>query len=205
MPQTTKPLAQHWPLIVFTLSYLGAAVLGAVITGNQEFVFYIAVMFILIAIVTSIHLRTGLSTAALWSLSIWGMVHMAGGLVPVPETWPINGDIRVLYSLWIIPGYCKFDHAVHAYGFWITTCIIWSILRSTVRHNGDILKPTPGLMLLCAAASLGFGAVNEVVEFFATLLVPQTNVGGYINTGWDLVANTIGASGAAILIGIRNR
>ena len=55
-------------------------------------------------------------------------------------------------------------------------------------------------MVLSATAGLGFGALNEVVEFVATLLIPETNVGGYRNTGWDLVANLIGATIAATLI-----
>ena len=50
------------------------------------------------------------------------------------------------------------------------------------------------------SAGLGFGALNEVVEFAATLLVPETNVGGYRNTGWDLVANLFGATAAVSLI-----
>jgi len=28
----------------------------------------------------------------------------------------------------------------------------------------------------------------------------ETNVGGYVNTGWDLVANLVGATIAAVLI-----
>ncbi len=40
---------------------------------------------------------------------------------------------------------------------------------------------------------------NEVVEFAATLLVPNTGVGGEVNTGWDLVANFVGA-GAITLV-----
>ena len=55
-------------------------------------------------------------------------------------------------------------------------------------------------MVLAATAGMGLGALNEVVEFAATLLVPETNVGGYLNTGWDLVANTTGATTAAVLI-----
>jgi hypothetical protein len=47
----------------------------------------------------------------------WGLVHMAGGLIAVPETWPVNGEHRVLYSLWLIPDLLKYDHVVHAYGF----------------------------------------------------------------------------------------
>jgi hypothetical protein len=60
-------------------------------------------------------------------------------------------------------------------------------------------------MVLCAAAGLGFGALNEVVEFVATLLIPETNVGGYRNTGWDLVSNLIGATTAATWIWLSER
>ncbi|MFV1996026.1 MAG: hypothetical protein ACC661_11380 [Verrucomicrobiales bacterium] len=47
---------------------------------------------------------------------------------------------------------------------------------------------------------MGFGALNEVVEFVATLTLPNTNVGGYVNTGWDLVANLLGCALAALII-----
>jgi hypothetical protein len=49
---------------------------------------------------------------------------------------------------------------------------------------------------------MGFGAANEVVEFLATLALPETNVGGYENTGWDLVANVVGCVIAALLISV---
>ncbi|MFO0896121.1 MAG: hypothetical protein U0836_01725, partial [Pirellulales bacterium] len=67
------------------------------------------------------------------------------------------------------------------------------------------VQPTFGMLLLCAAAGMGFGALNEVVEFAATLLVPETNVGGYENTGWDLVSNMIGAFTAAAGIWLWSR
>jgi hypothetical protein len=63
--------------------------------------------------------------------------------------------------------------------------------------------PTGGLIVLAAAGGMGLGALNEVIEFAATLLVPETNVGGYFNTGWDLVANTTGATFAAVVIWLR--
>ena len=39
----------------------------------------------------------------------------------------------------------------------------------------------------------------------ATLLIPETNVGGYRNTGWDLVSNLIGATTAATWIWVSER
>lgn len=46
--------------------------------------------------------------------------------------------------------------------------------------------------------------MNEVVEFAATRLM-DTNVGGYVNTGWDLVSNMIGATAVAVAIRFRPR
>lgn len=81
---------------------------------------------------------------------------------------------------------------------------LWQALSARVlSEKGGDLRPTPGLMPLCAAGGMGFGALNEVIEFFATLALPETNVGGYINTGWDLVANTVGAAIASLMIYFR--
>ncbi len=52
---------------------------------------------------------------------------------------------------------------------------------------------------------MGLGALNEVIEFAATLLIPETNVWGYRNTGWDLVANLVGATVAATIIWLHGR
>jgi hypothetical protein len=192
---------------VFTAAYMLAATIAAIATGNGEFIFYIVVMVVLIAAVSLVHLRIRLSTGVLFALSLWGALHMAGGLLPVPESWPINGDIRVLYSWWIIPaaepgsGYLKYDQIIHAFGFGVTTWVCWQALRAAVDRR---LRPTIGLMALCAAAGVGFGALNEIVEFIATMLGP-TNVGGYVNTGWDLVSNTVGSVIAAMLIYITGR
>ncbi|MFW6060472.1 MAG: DUF2238 domain-containing protein, partial [Phycisphaeraceae bacterium] len=175
--------------------------LGAAVTANLEFVFYLVVMVVLALAVAVLHMRVHLSTLAIWALAIWGALHMAGGLVPVPADWPIHGDTRVLYSWWIVPageegGYFKYDHLVHAYGFAVATWVCWEALRAATA----LQRPGLGVAILCGLGGLGLGAMNEVIEFAATRLVPETNVGGYVNTGWDLVANTAGAAFAIALI-----
>lgn len=197
-----SPTAWPWGVVAFTLLYLAASIVAAVATGNREFVFYIVVMFVLLGSVAAVHRRARFSAAVLWALSLWGLAHMAGGMLPVPAAWPINGEHRVLYSWWLIPDLLKYDHIVHAYGFGVTTLACWEGLQSLMCATGrEPLSPSLGPLTLCAAAGMGFGALNEVVEFVATLLVPETNVGGYINTGWDLVSNLVGTIVAAI--GIR--
>ena len=191
------------PVAVFTASYILLAAVLALRSGNDEFLFYIAVMFVLIALVWAVDRSVTLSRGALWALSLWGLAHMAGGLLTVPAAWPVSSESRVLYTLWLIPERLKYDHLVHAYGFGVTTWVCWQGLRAALRHRGAAQNPTFGLLVLAVAAGLGFGALNEVIEFAATLSLPETNVGGYLNTGWDLVANLVGATGAAILIWIK--
>lgn len=188
------------PVAAFTFAYLAAALALGVARGNLEFLFYIAVMLILIGCVWWVDRTVHLLTATLWALSFWGLAHMAGGLLTVPQGWPVSSTSRVLYTLWLIPERLKYDQVIHAYGFGVTTWVCWQGLRAAIQRRGAEARPTFGLMVLAATAAIGFGALNEVVEFVATLLVPETNVGGYRNTGWDLVSNLTGATIAATLI-----
>jgi hypothetical protein len=188
-------------VIGFTLVYILAAALASWASGNGEFIFYIVFMSLVIAGVVAVHRRVGLSIGLLWCLSFWGFMHMAGGLMPIPETWPRGGETAVLYNLWLIPERFKFDQMVHVYGFGIATWLCWQALSARVLgEDGGALRPTFGVLILCAAGGMGFGALNEVVEFVATLTLPETNVGGYRNTGWDLVANLVGCAVAAMII-----
>lgn len=200
------PFRNLLPVGIFSCAYTILAAVVTTRTSNSEFLLYIAVMVGLLGLVAWIHARVRFTTAVLWCLSLWGLLHMAGGLVPVPGSWPIEGDIRVLYSWWIIPDRLKYDQVVHAYGFGVTTWVCWQGLRASLRRFGPV-APTAGLLTICAAAGMGFGAANEIVEFIATLTVPETNVGGYVNTGWDLVSNFVGSAVAAvwIRIGYRDR
>lgn len=194
------------PLVIFTLTYYGVAVAYTFLSGQHAFIFYGAVMVILFIAIYVVHRRCNLPGTLLWALSFWGLSHVAGGLVPVPPSWPCEGPHIVLYSLWIIPEHLKYDQVVHTFGFGVTTWLCWEALRAAVESKTQRpLRPTAGLMVLSAAGGMGFGALNEVIEFAATLTLPDTNVGGYINTGWDLAYNTLGATLAAVFILLRQR
>lgn len=188
-------------LIGFSVLYMLVACVAAAWQRNTEFVFYIVVMVVLITSLILVHKRVRFSNGVLWGMSVWGFLHMAGGLVRVPEALTQDGSMPVLYSWWIIPGWLKYDQLVHAFGFGVTTWVCWQILKSNItRQTGKEPEPTFGLCLLCAVGGMGFGALNEVVEFVATMTIPETNVGGYVNTGWDLVFNLLGCSVVAIVI-----
>jgi len=188
------------PIIVCNALYLLAALVWALGHGNYEFLAYIVVVLLVATVLFSIHRWHPLPASLLWCLSAWGLMHMAGGLVIVPDVWPTAGDTKALYNLWLIGHVLKFDQFVHAWGFGITAWLCWDILRNMLAERGPAPAPTVGKLTLCVAASMGFGALNEVIEFTMTRLVPETNVGGYVNNSLDLVFNLIGALLVALVI-----
>lgn len=190
-------------VLAFSFAYLAVAAIFIVAGGNHEFLLYLAVMAAIIVAVLGVYRRAGLSPGVLWGFSLWGVLHMAGGLIPIPDHWHSGDTTGVLYSWRIIPGYLKYDQLVHGIGVGLVTWLCWQGIAVRVRsHDGSPLRPTLGMLAMCATAGMGFGALNEVIEFFAVMLLPKTNVGDYENTGWDLVANLVGAIIAATTIRI---
>jgi putative membrane protein len=83
----------------------------------------------------------------------------------------------------------KYDQVVHTYCYTVIALLLWPV----VTH---IAKPGAGhktLVFLTVLAATGIGGINEIIEFSATVLVPDTNVGNYENNAIDIVANLIGA------------
>ena len=175
-------------LAAFTLSYLcGFLVLGVIVDSDVA-VPYVVLIGGLIAVVSAVERRVGLGDEVLWGLSAWGLVHMAGGVVPI-------GADRTLYNVVLLPGdLLRFDQAVHAFGFGFATLACGKVLRRWLPGR----RVGAGPAVLIVLAGLGVGAVNEILEFVATLVLEETNVGGYRNTSWDLVADLVGAVAAAL-------
>jgi hypothetical protein len=171
-----------WGVVVY---YVGFLALG-LMTDNNQVLFYATIMAILFGLVGFWDSRRHFSSAVITGLALWGALHMAGGMVPLP-------DDRVLYNLWILP-FLRFDHLVHVFGFGFAGLALWESVRPS-------LEPTlVSGAFIAFIGGVGFGAINEMFEFLATRVVPDTNVGDFENTGWDLVANTIGAAVAALWV-----
>ena len=196
---SNEPSGQHdrlpWLAIVFTATYLIVGLVAALNRANWEFVFYIPIVLGLGLIVLAIRKRAGFSNGLLMALSVWGLLHVFGGVARVPDGWPIDGDIPSFYSWEIIPGYLGYDKPVHAFGFGVAT---WACWQGLVAATG-VKRASFGLVTIAALAGMGLGAANEIVEFIASQTM-NTNVGGYINTGGDLIANLFGSLIAAIWI-----
>lgn len=192
-------------IIFFVACYVIAAITAASIQKNSEFLkFYIPFFFFFIVVVTFIQKRVGFPRGLQWGLALWGLIHLAGGMVPLPEGWPFAGSNKVLYSWWLIEDSLKYDHIVHSFGFGIATWLCWEALRSSIFHRfGRKLYPSVGTITIAILGGMGLGAINELIEFLAVLNLENTNVGGYHNTGWDLVANLVGCIFAGIVITFR--
>lgn len=186
---------------LFTAAYVVAFTVWFLIRGNYEFVVYVITMLILIVLVGRSLRSAEYPLSMLWALSIWGLLHMAGGGVPVGDS--------VLYSAQVVPlsppdgewTFLKYDQIVHAYGFGVTAWVLWHLMR---RHY-PVLEGTWTIYAYPALAAMGLGAVNEIIEFIAVLSVPETNVGGYVNTALDLVFNAAGAVAAMVIVAVTRR
>lgn len=190
------------PVALFVAFYMTTAIAVAVCYWNYEFIYYGLVMFALIGVTVAIDRRVRFPMWILWSFAIWGLLHMVGGTLPIPESVTEPGTPRVLYNLRLHPSLPKYDQCVHAFGFFVSTLASW---RAVLVASKFVLRPNPGPIFGAALMGMGLGAVNEVIEFIATLVMPGTNVGGYANTGWDLVSNLAGCVVAALVIRLTDR
>jgi hypothetical protein len=116
--------------------------------------------------------------------------HLAGGLVTV-------GD-DVLYNVHPPLRMLQYDHVFHATASGLATIVLWTFLSRE-------LDSVPVALAVSALGGLGVGAINELIEFLATLAHHGRHVGGYRNTGWDLMSNAVGVLVASALLAITAR
>ncbi len=200
-PMTRQPPFHQDPTRLAAAILFSAAMIGFTIyaarSGNSEFLFYAGTMVIMAGVVIAVDRAVRFSPVVIAGLLAWAILHLVGGNVPA-------GDTGVLYNFRLVPWLPKYDQAVHAFGFAISTLLSWECLRHGIakRTNGKP-RPTLGLEAACVLMGMGLGAINEVDEIIAVLAIPNTNVGGYMNTGWDLVSNLVGAVIAGMWIRVR--
>lgn len=161
---------------------------------NYEFLLYVGVIIFFLVVIALTNDRVRYPLPILWGLVGWAVLHMCGGGIPV-------GD-GVLYGVMLVPlsdklPIFRYDQFVHIVGFGVATLLMDHLLRPLLRPD---LKRWTAFSIVVTMAGLGVGALNEIIEFAATVLVPETGVGGYTNTALDLVADLVGAVLAVILL-----
>lgn len=190
---------QEIPILAVNLLYIPFFTYLAWRQSNQEFLLYVLVILVAGGLVVWNQSRIRFDRVVLWGLTLWGLMHMAGGNIRI-------GD-GVLYSMQLVPiapqhQILRYDQVVHFLGFGVATLVAHHLLRPFLHPN----VPISGTMVfLVALMGCGFGALNEIIEFIAVLALPETGVGGYENTMWDLVFNLFGSVTAAVWLWMRGR
>ncbi len=175
-------------VLYFNILYILIFGFVSIINKNYEFLFYVSIVIFFIILILFKYKKLGLSIGVLWGLSLWGLLHMFGGNIH------IGND--VLYGAQLIPKVLRYDQFVHAYGFGVTTIVGYQLLRPYLKEKINWVT----ISVLLVMIGMGAGALNEIIEFMTVLSLPETGVGGYINTMWDLTFNMFGAIIAMVYI-----
>ena len=185
------------PILVVNACALAAFSILFLSRKNYEFLLYIGVIIFFLALILGTNKKVDYPNSVLWGLTAWALLHMSGGGLYI-------GKIK-LYEVMLITlseeySIFRYDQFVHIIGFGVATLVMYFLLKPLLRPD---LDRWVALSIVVAMAGLGVGALNEIVEFTATVLVPETGVGGYTNTSLDLVSDLVGAVLAIIIIKTR--
>lgn len=177
---------KYIPLLAFNslvVLFFGSQFLSPL---NAEFLIYVWVVILFASIITYTHKFVRYSSPMLYLLSLWIFLHLAWG------TLDSNG--MIWYEKMIFPiserySLIRYDQIIHMFGFFTATVLSYEIIKSQLKNA----RLNFGVLTILAMAGCGFGALNEVIEFFVDQSVEMSWVGGYINTSVDLVVNLIGS------------
>lgn len=179
-------------LVIYTIIFLNMK--------NYEFLMYIGVIFLLLILVIITNMKVNIPNFVLWGLSFWSLLHMSGGGIF------LNG--KRLYGLILINivgepyNILRYDQFVHIFGFAVATLLVYYLLKPALNEK---INKKVSLGIAVIMAGLGLGALNEIIEFIIQVILPETGIGGYVNTSLDLVSDLIGAILAYVIILIRGK
>ncbi|HET7018457.1 MAG TPA: DUF2238 domain-containing protein [Streptosporangiaceae bacterium] len=128
-------------------------------------------------------------------LAMAATVHLAGGFINVEHNVLYNGYLGP-YDKALGTHLLQYDHFAHAFASFVIVFAAWFLLAKPNLAG----KGRRELLILAVGTALGMGGLNEMIEFLATIAHHGAHVGGYLNTGWDLICNFIGASTAGIIL-----
>ena len=185
--------AERGSVLIAALAVAGFASYGFA-THSPSTVGYVSSVFVIAAAVVGLR-RAVLPGLLAAGLAIAAIVTLAGGLIRVGHDVLYNASTG-RYSPSLGTHFLQYDHVAHAYVSFVIVFACWFMIAAP--HAGPGRRGE--LVLLAVGAALGLGALNEMVEFIATLAHHGAHAGGYWNTGWDLVCNFIGATAAGLVL-----
>jgi len=185
--------AERGSVLVAAASVAGFAGYGFA-THSPSTVGYVSSVLVIAAAVVGLR-RVVLPPLLAAGLAIAAIVTLAGGLIRVGHDVLYNANTGP-YNPALGTHYLQYDHFAHAYVSFVIVFACWFMLAAPHADGGRHGE----LVLLAVGAALGLGALNEMVEFIATLAHHGAHAGGYWNTGWDLIANFTGATAAGLVL-----
>lgn len=190
----------EWILILFNLAYIIPFTIYYISIRNFEFLWYIFILVAILLVIAGTLRKTKFDYFVLWGLSLWGLMHMAGGGIVV------GGEVLYRFKLFPIienANYfiLKYDQFVHFYLYAIVSMATFHLLEKQL-HGKASYKV---IYLITALASIGIGALNEIAEFASVLTFDKTGVGDYYNNAWDLVFNSLGAILGTIIVYLKRK
>ncbi len=189
----------HWILAAVNIAL--CVIFGSmfVLRLNYEFIIYVGVILFFLCLIGFSLRWIHYTPMALVGLTIWSALHLAGGAVPIGQGRLYDTIIVALSQEYPI---LRYDQIVHIWGFGVSTIVMYCLLKPSLRRGtGNVIS----LAVVLAMAGLGVGALNEILEFIVTIAVPESCVGGYLNTSLDLCSDLIGAAWGVFYILVRYR
>ncbi|MBN1518365.1 DUF2238 domain-containing protein [Candidatus Sumerlaeota bacterium] len=188
---------QHLILLIINLALIIGFGARFALRLNYEFLIYVGVIIGFLGLIAASIRKVDYTPATLTGLTVWSALHLAGGGVPIAGGRLYDVILIPLSSAWPI---FRYDQLVHIWGFGASTLLMWSLLQGSL---ADPRRYPLALGIVLVMAGLGAGALNEIVEFLVASAVPESGVGGYLNTALDLCADLIGALLALVYIRLR--
>jgi len=185
------------PLLIINAIYLLVAAIYYLSRENYEFMMYGGIVIFIFFVILVTNKKIDYPNVVLVGLTLWGMMYMLGGVLIGSSVVYAKMLINIVGEPYNI---LRYDQCVHLFGFGVATLAMFVLLKPFLKFP---IKKWTSISLLVIMAGFGVGALNEMIEFTATVLVPETGVGGFINTSLDLVSDFVGACFAMIYIWIR--
>jgi len=188
---------EHLILLAINLILIVSFGTSFLLRHNYEFVIYVGVIIFFMCVIGISIKRVDYTLGALVGLTVWSALHIAGGGITVGSGRLYDVMLIRLsetYPVW------RYDQLVHIWGFAASTLVMYSLLTRPLK---DTASNRIALSIVLVMAGLGVGALNEILEFVVSAIVPESGVGGYMNTSLDLCADLVGAVLGLIYIRIR--
>jgi len=180
-------------LMWFNFLLLAVLTIVFLAQGNYEFIFYVAVLFLVSLALFKLDKKYNFPNYALFLFSIWLFLHLAGGSFSLFGTRLYD---LMIFNLVGAPLYIlRYDQVIHFLCYFVITLLICRIVdfHSTKKTNKLFM------IVISILAGIGVGAINEILEFLTVVFFNATGVGDYFNNALDLICNSLGAILASYL------